>query len=150
MNVMRSDCQPTMSLFQRRRQNTSERIETRENRDEELDGLAALNYHERLTHFVRGSTRHSVKGSITVVDFRPLYAITVHHFQRQIAQEIQLFLTETTTDGQLSRLRHLLEGYSALIPQPCLLSLKFRACSRDSRGGLNRHPISDSIPTNCR
>jgi hypothetical protein len=56
-----------------------QRIDTKKARDEELEGLAAFQYHTRLTQFIRGATRHWVKGSTTVIDFRPLYAITIHH-----------------------------------------------------------------------
>ena len=81
-------------------------------RDKELEGLASLGYLERLTHFARGSTRHRVKDSITVVDFRPLYAITVHHLQKQLAQEIHLLTKEEITDLQLTRIEELVKRYS--------------------------------------
>jgi hypothetical protein len=87
-------------------------MDQRRERDKELDGLGSLNYHERLTEFIRGSTRHPVKNSITVVDFRPLYAVTVHHLQRKLAQEIRLILSEPVTDSQLEGISKLLQEYS--------------------------------------
>jgi len=40
-------------------------------RDDLLNGLALLPYHERLTRFIRGSTRHRFAGWVTVINFRP-------------------------------------------------------------------------------
>lgn len=94
------------------RPDTAERVKSRERRDEELDGLSLLDYHERITLFARGSTRHWVNDSITVVDFRPLYAITIHHLQRQLAQEIQHISKGEVTDEQLENIRKLLVQYS--------------------------------------
>jgi len=43
-----------------------------------LDDLAELSYHERLTRFLRGAARHWVAGGISVIEFRPLYTITIY------------------------------------------------------------------------
>lgn len=94
------------------RQDTAKRVCIRKERDKELDGLASLPYYERITEFARNSTRHWVKGCNTVIDFRPLYAVTIHHLQRQLAQEIQVFSTTHMTDEQLGRIRALLKQYS--------------------------------------
>jgi hypothetical protein len=87
-------------------------LETRNERDKELDGLATLEYHSRLTQFVRGATRHWVKDSTTVVDFRPLYAITIHNLQRQLAQEIKAVTEDEISDTQLENIRKTLKRYS--------------------------------------
>ena len=84
-------------------------------RDNLLDGLASLPYYERLTRFIRGSTKHLVAGGITVVDFRPLYTVSIHHFQRQLAQEIQKIENFEVTDSQLEDIRETLHNYSKLI-----------------------------------
>ncbi len=96
--------------------------DVRRERDTELEGIASLGYHERLTEFIRGSTRHPVADSITVVDFRPLYAVTVHNLQRRLAQELQLTSISLTTDLQLERIRKLIEEYSMPV---LLLSIAF-------------------------
>jgi hypothetical protein len=77
-----------------------------------LDGLAELSYHERLTQFLRGAARHWVAGGISVIDFRPLYTVTLHNLQRQLAQEIQKVEGENVTDEQLCRMRETLHEYS--------------------------------------
>ncbi|KAF2107046.1 hypothetical protein BDV96DRAFT_654136 [Lophiotrema nucula] len=77
-----------------------------------LDGLANLSYHERLTSFLRGSTRHWVAGGVTVVDFRPLYSVTLHHLQRQLAGEIEKVGKHEVTDQQLKDLRETLHQYT--------------------------------------
>jgi hypothetical protein len=77
-----------------------------------LDGLAELPYHERLTRFLRGAARHWVAGGISVIDFRPLYTITLYDLQRQLAREIQKVEGENITDEQLSRMRGTLHEYS--------------------------------------
>ncbi|KAH7305852.1 hypothetical protein B0I35DRAFT_443385 [Stachybotrys elegans] len=58
-------------------------------RDKALDGLASLPYLERLSCFIRGSTKHWVAGGVSVLDFRPLFSVTIHHLQRQLAEAIQ-------------------------------------------------------------
>lgn len=88
----------------------------KDNRDEQLEGLASLPYHTRISHFVRGSTRHWVTGDITVVDFRPLYAVTVHELQRRLAEEIQKVGTKDVTDQQLEYIRDTLHKYSKAYP----------------------------------
>lgn len=97
---------------QLRRQDTAKRVCIRKERDKELDGLASLPYHERITEFARNSTRHWVKNRNTVIDFRPLYAITIHHLQGQLAKEIQTFSATEMTDEQLEKIRVLLQQYS--------------------------------------
>jgi hypothetical protein len=87
-------------------------LEKDEERDNLLDGLALLPYFERLTHFIRGSTRHLVAGGVTVVDFRPLYTVTVHHLQRQLAEEIQKIEKANITGQQLEDIRGTLHKYS--------------------------------------
>jgi len=87
-------------------------IETDEERDKLLEGLSSLPYHERLTRFLRGSTRHWVTGGVNVVDFRPLYSVTLHHLQRQMAQEIHDLTNNEVTDQQLVRIRDILHHYS--------------------------------------
>jgi hypothetical protein len=94
------------------RQDVSERIDKRNARDGELEDLASLPYYERITQFARGSTRHWVEDSTTVVDFRPLYALTMHNIQRQLLQEMHIFSAANLTDEQLERIRNLLERYS--------------------------------------
>jgi hypothetical protein len=83
--------------------------------DKLLEGLASLPYLERLTCFIRGSTRHSVTGGVTVVDFRPLYSVTIHHLQRQLAEEIQKLTNADLTTPQLDRIRETLHKYSTAI-----------------------------------
>ncbi|KAF4636040.1 hypothetical protein G7Y89_g2051 [Cudoniella acicularis] len=97
------------------RQDTTKRAEIRRERDKDLDGLASLTYHERLTEFARNSTRHWVKDSNTVIDFRPLYAITIHHLQRQLSQEIYLLNENEMTDSQLENIRKLLKQYTSAL-----------------------------------
>lgn len=99
-----------------KRQDTAKRVETPRTRDKELEGLASLEYYERLTKFARDSTRHWVKGSTTVIDFRPLFAVTIHHLQRQLAQEMQIFSRDKMTDEQLERIGKLLSQYSSVPP----------------------------------
>jgi hypothetical protein len=68
-------------------------------RDEALEGLACLPYLERLSCFVRGSTKHWVTGGVSVLDFRPLFSVTIHHLQRQLAEAIQeIDKTDLTTE----------------------------------------------------
>jgi len=100
-----------MPLGELWRRGTDERLQNRKKRDKELDGLADLEYHERLTRFARGSVRHWVNGT-TVLDFRPLYAVTVHQLQHQLATCVQVVTRETLDDKQLESLRVLLEQYS--------------------------------------
>lgn len=104
--------QTFVKLARIQRQDTAKRVEIRRERDAELDGLASLAYHERMTEFARQSTRHWVKGSNTVLDFRPLYAITLHHLQRQLAREIHLLSEKDMTDTQLEKIQELLKQYS--------------------------------------
>lgn len=80
--------------------------------DDFLDGIANLSYHERLTQFLRGSTRHWVAGGVTVVDFRPLYTVNVHHPQRRLAKEIKKVEAEDITDLQLETIQETLHQYS--------------------------------------
>ena len=87
---------------------THEQIEE----DNVLEGLAALPYHERLTRFIRGSTKHWVSGGVTIVDFRPLYAVTIHHLQCQLATELAKIEQDIVTDAQLERIRDILHKYS--------------------------------------
>lgn len=108
------------------KQQTEDRMNARRERDSELDGLGSLTYHERLTEFVRGSTRHPVKNSITVIDFRPLYAVTLYHLQRRLAQEIQLILAQPTSDVQLERIEKLLGEYS--MSHPSGIHVRLSAC----------------------
>ncbi|KAJ9616435.1 hypothetical protein H2200_000153 [Cladophialophora chaetospira] len=77
------------------KQDDTEPIHMDTGRDSELDGLASLQYHERMTRFARGATRHWVKNT-TVIDFRPLYAVSIHHQQRQILQEMNAFFKTNT------------------------------------------------------
>ncbi|KAM5341705.1 hypothetical protein ACJ41O_014736 [Fusarium nematophilum] len=81
-------------------------------RDAVLEGLASLPYHERLTRFLRGSTRHWVTGGVNIVDFRPLYSVTIHHLQRQLAQEIHQIAEDDVTDEQLERIRQTIKKYT--------------------------------------
>jgi hypothetical protein len=97
---------------QLQRLNTAKRVCAPKERDKELDDLASLPYHERITEFARNSTRHWVKDCNTVIDFRPLYAVTIHHLQRQLEQEIQIFSATDMTDEQLEKIRVLLQQYS--------------------------------------
>jgi hypothetical protein len=83
-------------------------------KNDELDTLMSRNYHERVTQFIRGSTRHRSQG-ITVLDFRPLYAITIHHIQRQLAKEIRDISNSRVTDNQLEIIRQLIEKYSTYL-----------------------------------
>jgi hypothetical protein len=97
---------------QLQRQDAAKRVCIRKERDKELDGLASLPYHERITEFARNSTRHWVKDCNTVIDFRPLYAVTIHQLQRQLAQEIQIFSATDMTNEQLEKIRVLIQQYS--------------------------------------
>jgi hypothetical protein len=81
-----------------------------------LDGLAELPYHERLTRFLRGAARHWVAGGISVVDFRPLYTVTIYDLQRQLVRELQNVDGENITDEQLNRMRGTLHEYSPCAP----------------------------------
>ena len=81
-------------------------------REDCLHGLAELPYHERLTRFLRGATRHWVAGDISVIDFRPLYTVTLYDLQRKLAREIQKVDGGNITDEQLSRMRGTLHEYS--------------------------------------
>ena len=93
----------------------AEPITVRKERDKELEGLASLEYHDRLSHFIRGSTIHSLNNNstptTTVVDFRPLYAVNIYNLQRQLVQEIHHVQSETLTDGQLARMQKALSQY---------------------------------------
>ncbi|KIW78370.1 hypothetical protein Z517_08205 [Fonsecaea pedrosoi CBS 271.37] len=101
------------SLFsQTRKQGNAERVKSvGAEQDIELNGLASLEYHERLTRFARGAVRHWVKNT-TVIDFRPLYAVSIHHQQRQLLQEISTFFRSNMTDEQLDRIGILLGQYT--------------------------------------
>ncbi|RII07000.1 hypothetical protein CUC08_Gglean007968 [Alternaria sp. MG1] len=81
-------------------------------REDCLHGLAELPYHERLTRFLRGATRHWVAGDISVIDFRPLYTVTLYDLQRKLAREIQKVDGGNITDEQLSRMRGTLHEYT--------------------------------------
>ncbi|KAK6954741.1 hypothetical protein Daesc_004710 [Daldinia eschscholtzii] len=81
-------------------------------RDIELNGLASLGYHSRLTQFLRGASRHGIKGVTTVIDFRPLYAVNVHNLQKQLVQEIKDIIERDITDRQLEVIRRLLDRYT--------------------------------------
>lgn len=95
--------------FQKR--DDAEHAKSDEGSDSVLDGLTSLEYYERMTRFVRGASRHWVK-SKTVIDFRPLYAVSIHHQQRQITQEIRAVYKNNMTDEQLETIRKLLKQYS--------------------------------------
>jgi hypothetical protein len=92
---------------------THENIQGRE-RNNFLDGIASLPYHQRMTHFLRSSTRHWVAGGVTVVDFRPLYTANIHNLQRQLAKEIEKLETEDITDNRLEAIQETLHQYSRL------------------------------------
>jgi hypothetical protein len=96
----------------------SEMRSEEDNRDAFLEGLVDLSYHERLTCFLRGAARHWVAGGISVIDFRPLYTVTLHNLQRQLAEEIQQIEGENVTEEQLSRIRETLHKYSTLTSTP--------------------------------
>lgn len=89
-------------------QDTHEQVED----GNELEGLAVLPYHERLTRFIRGSTKHWVSGGVTIVDFRPLYAVTIHHLQYQLATELAKIEKDMVTGAQLESIRDILHKYS--------------------------------------
>jgi len=93
---------------------TSCSVTIRKQRDEELEGLASLKYHERITQFARGSISHLVDETTTVIDFRPLYAITLHDLHRQLAEQVQLIMKNEITDDQLKLMRRLSKRYSIL------------------------------------
>ncbi|KAI1176226.1 hypothetical protein F4777DRAFT_284005 [Nemania sp. FL0916] len=80
--------------------------------DNVLEGLALLPYHERLTKFIRGSTKHWAAGGVTIVDFRPLYAVTIHHFQHRLATELAQLEKNIATDEQLESIGDLLHEYT--------------------------------------
>ncbi|KAI0439926.1 hypothetical protein F4803DRAFT_19613 [Xylaria telfairii] len=82
-------------------------------RDDVLEGLAALPYHERLTRFIRGSTKHWASGGVTIVDFRPLYAVTIHHLQYQLATELAKIEKANVTNEQLESIRDILNKYTS-------------------------------------
>ncbi|KAI0117674.1 hypothetical protein GGR51DRAFT_499696 [Nemania sp. FL0031] len=84
----------------------------RDERDSPLAGLALLPYHERLTKFIRGSTRHWVPGGVTVIDFRPLYTVTIHDLQNRLVKEIQKVNRSNITDKQLDEVRDTLAKYT--------------------------------------
>ena len=86
-----------------------------EGEDNKLDSLVSLDYHERITQFIRGSTRHLSQG-ITVLDSRPLYSVAIHHIQRQLAKEIRDISNSHVTDDQLEVICQLIEKNST--PQP--------------------------------
>lgn len=91
----------------------SENLDTLHQRDQELEHLAAKDYHERLTEFLRDSTRKWVEGnSTTVIDFRPLFAVNLHHFHHQLGQVVQRVSDQNLADEELLDLRKLLEQYS--------------------------------------
>ncbi|KAI1275575.1 hypothetical protein F5Y07DRAFT_369703 [Xylaria sp. FL0933] len=81
--------------------------------DNVLEGLAALPYHERLTRFIRGSTKHWVSGGVTIIDFRPLYAVTIHHLQYQLATELAKIEKDIVTGEQLESIRDILHKYTS-------------------------------------
>jgi hypothetical protein len=81
-------------------------------RGEFLEGLSSLPYYERLTHFIRGSVKHWVTGGVTVVDIRPLYAVTIHHFHRHIAEHIKSIEEKEVTSSQLKAIKDILHEYS--------------------------------------
>lgn len=87
-------------------------------REHPLEGLSMLPYLERVTHFIRGSTRHRVPGGVTVVDFRPLYTVTIHHIQSRLARCIADVEKEKATEQQLDRIRRLLRQYSTFLQRP--------------------------------
>lgn len=97
---------------------TSEKKSEDDSRNDFLDGLAKLPYHERLTRFLRGAARHWVAGGISIVDFRPLYTVTLHNLQRQLAGEIQKIEKENVTDDQLDRISETLQEYSTSTSAP--------------------------------
>ncbi|KAG9240576.1 hypothetical protein BJ878DRAFT_483726 [Calycina marina] len=74
----------------------------RQRRDQELSGLAALDYNEPITQFARGSISRLVGNSATVIDFRPLYAISKRHFHRQLAGGISSIVKMEKNDEQLT------------------------------------------------
>ena len=94
---------------------SGQKLGDREREDGHLTTLVSLPYFERITQFIRGSTRH-VSHGITVLDFRPLYAIRIHHIQRQLAKEIRDISQRDITDGQFETIRQLLERYSTFKP----------------------------------
>ncbi|SRR6266480_303235 len=103
------------------RQNTADRVHARKERDVELEGLASLDYDERIAKFIRDSTRHWVKGDVTVIDFRPLYAVNIHHLQRQIVRELHTCSRSKVSDEQLENIGKLLKQYSN---SPCFIHLQ--------------------------
>ncbi|KAI0490386.1 hypothetical protein F4859DRAFT_500763 [Xylaria cf. heliscus] len=89
--------------------NTDEQTEE----DNVLEGLAVLPYHERLTRFIRGSTKHWASGGVTIVDFWPLYAVTIHHLQYQLATELAKIEKDNVTGAQLEGIRDILNKYTS-------------------------------------
>ncbi|GAW23366.1 hypothetical protein ANO14919_129240 [Xylariales sp. No.14919] len=84
-----------------------------ENEEENvLEGLASLPYHERLTKFIRGSSKHWVAGGVTIIDFRPLYTVTIHHLQHRLATELATIEKAIATDEQLEIVRDTLHKYT--------------------------------------
>lgn len=83
-----------------------------ERRVAELDGLATLKYHSRITQFLRGATRHGAGDITTIVDFRPLYAAAIYDLQRQLSREIAVMIKCDVTDRQLGRMQRMLRRYS--------------------------------------
>ena len=106
--------QSFLGLFEAPRQDATTRIEILKGKGAELNGLAAMTYHERISEFGRKSTRHWVNEDYcnTIIDFRPLYAITIHHLQRQLVEGIRVLEDEDLTDQQLGNTRKLLKQYS--------------------------------------
>ena len=99
------------------------RTEGQDWENSDLKHLKSLEYFERMTHFIRGSTRHVSRG-ITVLDFRPLYAVTIYHIQRQLAKEISIISRGHVTDDQLETIRQLLEKYSTFKPPRNVLAVR--------------------------
>jgi hypothetical protein len=96
--------------------NTSDSKLKSSNRGCFLDGLTALPYHERISCFLRGSARHRVAGGVSVLDFRPLYAVTLHDLQRKLAGIIREVEREDLTKKQLTGTRATLHEYSTSKP----------------------------------
>lgn len=117
----------TLKQFLSNQGSVIEERDLRKLRDAELGYLESLPYHERLTEFARGSTRQLLKDNITVLDFRPLYAITLHHLQRSLAKEIQKMVQKTASDSQLERLETKLKRYSMQHLSPCPRGPNIRA-----------------------
>jgi hypothetical protein len=112
-------------------------------RDETLEGLAMLPYYERLTRFIRGSVKHWVSGGVTVIDFRPLYTVTIHHLQRQLAEQIHEIQEKETSSEQLETVRRILHKYSKNLP--FFKSHSDRACQRMHCGILSLSTLVGGI-----